>query len=561
MALDPRITGAADRWGFPLFTVPKQVPYSIIFTGVYERIFSKQIAGMVKSEEINSALTKALFAKDSVEAIARTLSGFTKKTVAILDEGCRPISGCPASDIGRGFVAALKTEEARGALCAMRDGGGRTAGANDIRHGAIKLGSRLYEIGFCKSFSGNEYVGGIVLLLDGTGQGLDQQGGDGHRDGGRGLGRGEGAGHDGGRRQERGQGEGAGSAEGAGHDGGLGQERGQGEGAGHDGSRRQERDRGEGAGLAEGAALGQQGGLYERQVDMLALSHSATSLAIVHMKKRAVMEAEDKMRGDLYSSLLDGTARAEGAASMQAAKLGIPLNGVYCVAEMKICYARPAALDGGRIAANAECIFEPVRRSLRQFHEKNALIAKKDGCFMVLNLARGVTQACLDEKIQAVFSCAKGAAAGLPASPEILIGVGGMQESLMRIAMSGGQAGRALRLGSRVARGRGVFNFGKMGVYSLLDVDSMEDFSANCAQELGLISRLCGENANTYLDTLEAYFDLGESMTAAAKSLDIHVNTVKYRINKLKEALGEAVFSDGQEKMRIYLLTKMRKLL
>jgi hypothetical protein len=34
-ALDPRIIDAANRDGFPLFSIPHYVPYSIIFTRVY----------------------------------------------------------------------------------------------------------------------------------------------------------------------------------------------------------------------------------------------------------------------------------------------------------------------------------------------------------------------------------------------------------------------------------------------------------------------------------------------------------------------------------------------
>ncbi|MDR1134830.1 MAG: PucR family transcriptional regulator ligand-binding domain-containing protein [Clostridiales Family XIII bacterium] len=275
---------------------------------------------------------------------------------------------------------------------------------------------------------------------------------------------------------------------------------------------------------------------------------------------RAVREAENKMRGNLYSGLLDGTVRAEEPVSVQAAKLGIPLRGAYCVAELQVHYKASVRCDDDKIADNAEQILEAARRGLACLHEKNAVIAKRDGCFIVLNLEKHTPQNYLDEHIRSVYDRIKEVAAKLPFSPEILLGVGRPQESLMRIALSGEQAGRAVRLGRRVAREQGIFYYGKMGVYSLLDVDSMDDFGANCARELEGIYQLCGESANTYFDTLEAYFDFGESMTAAAKHLDVHVNTIKYRINKLKEALGDDVFRDGQEKMRMYLLIKMRRL-
>jgi sugar diacid utilization regulator len=280
----------------------------------------------------------------------------------------------------------------------------------------------------------------------------------------------------------------------------------------------------------------------------------------MNIRKRAVAEAEDRMKGDLYSGLLDGTAGAGERLSARASKLGIPTQVDYCVAELCIRFAQPGCRDGDKLADGIERILESARQGLKRLHDKNAVIAKSDGCFMVLHLTRNAPPSRLEEDIETIFARMKDAAAKLPSCPDIFMGVGVPQDSLLRVALSGEQAGRALRLGIRIARGQGVFYYGKMGVYSLLDAGGMEDFNANCARELSEIYRICGQNADTYLDTLEAYFDFGETMTAAAKNLDIHVNTVKYRINKLKEAVCEDVFRDGREKLRLYLLIKMRKL-
>jgi purine catabolism regulator len=278
------------------------------------------------------------------------------------------------------------------------------------------------------------------------------------------------------------------------------------------------------------------------------------------MKKRAVREAEEKMRGDFYSGLLDGTIESEESMAVRAAKLGVPLHGVHCAAEMKII-CREGLSRNALPVAGVERLLETARHCLRQLHDKNALLVERDGCLMALHFRRNIAGDVVDAHLREIYERVREKASTMPESPEILIGVGLPCESLMQLAQSHRQAGRALALGRKAAREQGLFFFGRMGVYSLLDAKSTDEFNENCASELNRLRSIFGENAEMYFNTLEVYFDSGDLLGASAKRMDIHVNTVKYRLNKIKDALGKAVFTDGTEKMRLYLLIKMRKIL
>ena len=105
---DERIVEAAREVGLPLFSIPHDMPYSIIFTWVYERIFSKRATTILESEKINTTLTQALFARDSVEAISQTLSGILQKTTAVLDENHKVLASTPIDADGEHFVSVLR---------------------------------------------------------------------------------------------------------------------------------------------------------------------------------------------------------------------------------------------------------------------------------------------------------------------------------------------------------------------------------------------------------------------------------------------------------------------
>jgi purine catabolism regulator len=101
----------------------------------------------------------------------------------------------------------------------------------------------------------------------------------------------------------------------------------------------------------------------------------------------------------------------------------------------------------------------------------------------------------------------------------------------------------------------------RMGIYSLLDAEDMASFRKTCTKRIENLTERQGKNAKTIFDTAEVYFDTGESLNDTAKALNIHVNTVKYRIDKLRENLGSAYFDGGREKLSFHLLLKMRKIL
>jgi purine catabolism regulator len=211
--------------------------------------------------------------------------------------------------------------------------------------------------------------------------------------------------------------------------------------------------------------------------------------------------------------------------------------------------------------AGTERLLDAAQHCIRRLHDKNAILAERDGCLMALHFRRNIAQDVMDAHLREIYECVREKAAAMPESPEILIGVGLPCESLMQLVQSYRQASRAIALGRKTAREQGLFFFGRMGVYSLLDAKSTDEFNENCASEIDRLRSRFGDHAEMYFTTLEIYFDSGELLGAAAKRMDIHVNTVKYRLNKIKDALGEAVFKDGAEKLRLYLLIKMRKIL
>ena len=123
------------------------------------------------------------------------------------------------------------------------------------------------------------------------------------------------------------------------------------------------------------------------------------------------------------------------------------------------------------------------------------------------------------------------------------------------------QANNAIKLGQKIAYPGNIYFYGEMGIYSLLSADSTEHFHKMCRNELIIISQALGKNADSTLDTLEVYFDTNCNLKETAEVMDIHINTVKYRIDKAKSTLNCFVIKNNEGGLKLHLLLKMRHLL
>jgi sugar diacid utilization regulator len=238
--------------------------------------------------------------------------------------------------------------------------------------------------------------------------------------------------------------------------------------------------------------------------------------------------------------------------------MDIPFYGIHCVL---------AVLPDGGPAYQSERDSMRFRTCLRaaiihgQHVLKSAVLTQSEGHLVVLHFRHDTKPNVLESQIRVIYKAMREQLPRLPGIRDLHVGVGEVQGSLMLLAQSCRQANRAIVLGRKTNGSEGLYFFGQMGIYSLVDAKSMEEFHSNCAREMEAFAKTCGVNTGIYLDTLEAYFDYGESPTAVATALGLHLNTVRYRLKRISELLGEGFFKDGKEKMRMYMLIKMQKII
>ena len=119
------------------------------------------------------------------------------------------------------------------------------------------------------------------------------------------------------------------------------------------------------------------------------------------------------------------------------------------------------------------------------------------------------------------------------------------------------QATRAADVGAFLDRDTLLYRYGEMMPYYaaqlLLKRNELRDF---CPEEVRAIRQYDAETGSELLRTLEKYLLYVDDPVAAARSLNIHRNTLLYRLGKIRELTG-CDLRDGDLRLKIQLYLKL----
>lgn len=118
----------------------------------------------------------------------------------------------------------------------------------------------------------------------------------------------------------------------------------------------------------------------------------------------------------------------------------------------------------------------------------------------------------------------------------ISIAVGNVVESIYHISKSYNQACTSHKIG-KILRSGNLFFFSSMQLYNILinhPQDDLKEFCLSVLEPIMSNSRLRFDA----ISTLETYINMDTSLERTATAMFLHLSTVKYRINRIREALG-----------------------
>ena len=269
----------------------------------------------------------------------------------------------------------------------------------------------------------------------------------------------------------------------------------------------------------------------------------AAKVAALHLlRHRAGADVERGLQADLLAGILEGTAAAREA----AVRLGLSGRGYRVLA--------------GWLSASDEAEESRVRSQLRDLLAVHMSTYRVRGATALLGgvvyavIATDGDPAASEETVVRIAEEVV-ARSGDDALP--LLGIGGHATALPEVPRSRREAEEAVRVLRAGGRGS-VATIEQVRLPALLS-----RFSETAAEERDLysakISKLIESDrkgGTAYVEALRCFFDAFGDYTAAAATLHIHPNTLRYRLRKAQELSGVAL-DDPDERLALMLLVRV----
>jgi PucR family transcriptional regulator, purine catabolism regulatory protein len=311
--------------------------------------------------------------------------------------------------------------------------------------------------------------------------------------------------------------------------------------------------------LAPDVALG--------EIDRVAVGRAASVCAIEMAKEHAVVEAENRSRGEFVDSLLANDQVAEEALQQRATTLGYNLAAPAVVLVFGRDPAAGAAMASERGLAS-------VLREEMAARTQRALVKPREGSVvMVLPLP--------DE----VLACGRAAGEPRDGAAEVLaverlqrraeearqqamrrlrcqlsVGIGRVGCGVAGIRKSFREAEHALSIAQRLLGGNRSTAFDELRVYRLLfPLAGTGELRSFYEETLGSLVEYDAKHSGELVKTVEVFFANDGNLQRAADALFLHRNTLAYRLERIEDISGLSLH-DPEDRLCLQLALKIKDL-
>jgi purine catabolism regulator len=280
-------------------------------------------------------------------------------------------------------------------------------------------------------------------------------------------------------------------------------------------------------------------------LDLQIVQHAANVYALSMMRERMAAEVARELKDELFEGLLSGRPQDEQVARERAMRLGYSPDVLYRV----LVLVTPATLSGEdrpEVLAQRRRLLESLAELTGRYSAEAFATLREDELVVLMP----------DSDDAAVLGDALvRQASALAPDWRVGVGVGGLVSSALAIASSYAQARRALDVSQRFyPAGHGdVVLFENLGLYRLLfHVSDPAELRGFTEQVLGALLEYDQRHNADLVLTLGAFLDNNGNLQATARFLNLHVNSVAYRMQRI-----QAIASLNLEKAEDRLLAQV----
>jgi Sugar diacid utilization regulator len=300
---------------------------------------------------------------------------------------------------------------------------------------------------------------------------------------------------------------------------------------------------------------------HNEELAFMAIEQAALVLALAVAKERELAEVEGRVRGEFLEDLLHGTYGEEAAAQRRARHLGYPLHGNHIVMLVDI--------DDFRGFIGSRQVSEDAIQALkREFLRRvTGVVRASYGRALVQGRSDSVASL-LPVGTESGDYQARGHALGLQIRENIAewkpgftvsVGFSGPAEAPQGLAAAQREVIAVMDSLARFKRWGQMVAVPELGLTGLLAAVTDERLVDYTRRHLGPLVDHDAARKGSLVATLRAYLETGEQQEAA-KRLRVHPNTLRYRLDRIREISGVDL-EDPETRLNMAVALRVQALL
>ncbi|HEY4026538.1 MAG TPA: PucR family transcriptional regulator ligand-binding domain-containing protein [Candidatus Dormibacteraeota bacterium] len=297
------------------------------------------------------------------------------------------------------------------------------------------------------------------------------------------------------------------------------------------------------------------------ELAFMAVEQAALVMALALTKEREVAEVESRVRGEYLDELVQGTFGDDAAAQRRARHLGYPLPGRHILLVVDIDdfrgFIRARQIGEDAIQGLKREFLRRVAGVIRASYARALLGARSDSVMALLPL--GVDAPDHQSRVHALGVQVREAIADWRPGFTISVGFSAPVDAPAGVTTAHREVRAVLDTLARFKRWAQVVAVPELGLTGLLAGLSDDRLVEFVNRHLGSLVDHDRARAGNLIPTLKAYLEAGEQQ-AAARRLSVHPNTLRYRLDRIREISG-ADLDDAETRLNLAVALRVQGLL
>lgn len=294
------------------------------------------------------------------------------------------------------------------------------------------------------------------------------------------------------------------------------------------------------------------------EMEFLAIEHAVTVFTLKMMQSKIAYEVEERISGDFLDDLLNGSYHSAQDMIQRASYLGYDLLEPYrviCIdVDLSSGQLKKQKGNEGFLSQVKRRVFDLAKNCVEEKIPFSMAGIKSDATVIIAPEPRDSSFPELAETALQVKERIRQMIPDITVS----IGIGRVCAGIEDIKHSYREARRAIFIARKFGKIDQVIDYESLGAYKILfSIRDDQDLKQFVDQVLGpVIEYDRGKNNSVLIDTLNRYLNANCNNQKTADSLFIHLNTLKYRLQKIQNVAGVDL-NDPEIRLNLQLALKV----